>query len=78
VDLFLATADVGTAADAVEMLLTSVAAPDHQDFIEAIAGSGHDQAPALLDMLGRHHPDQTVARHARKLAIRCRNADRPS
>jgi hypothetical protein len=72
IDLFIATADLGTPVDVIEMLLGNIPADEHEAFIDTLASTDHPRTGDILDLLGRHHPDETTATHARKAALRWR------
>jgi hypothetical protein len=78
IDTFLAMAEAGTPADAVEPLLGHLPVDDQHDLLDSIAATDHPQAGELLELLGRHHPVKAVGKHARKLAHRWRSAAGPA
>ncbi|HKH05468.1 MAG TPA: hypothetical protein VKA65_09920 [Acidimicrobiales bacterium] len=73
VDLFVATADLGSPADVVEMFLCNVPAGEHSAFIDTLVATNHPRTGELLELVGRHHPDKKTAKHARKAAHRWRS-----
>lgn len=74
VNLFAAMSELGSPADVIEPLLGGVPAHDHPRFIDELAASAHPRTGELLELLGRHHPERIVAKHARKAAHRWRSA----
>jgi hypothetical protein len=73
VDLFVATADLGSPADVVEMILGNIPAGEQSAFIDTLATTDHARTGELLELVGRHHPDKKTAKHARKAAHRWRS-----
>ncbi|MGH9137655.1 MAG: hypothetical protein ACRD0G_11495 [Acidimicrobiales bacterium] len=74
VDIFAATAEIGTPADVVESLLGGIPAAEQPAFIDELAAGDHPRTGELLELLGRHHPDKDIGKHARKSAHRWRSA----
>jgi hypothetical protein len=72
VDLFLAIAELGTPAEVIDAMLEQVPVEEHVALVEGLAGTDHPQTDELLELIGRHHPDKALAKHARKLAHRWR------
>lgn len=73
VDLFLAMADLGAPADVIESILGGQPVAEHPLFIDELAGTDHPRTGELLELIGRHHPDKVIAKHARKAAHRWRS-----
>jgi hypothetical protein len=73
-DLFLATAEVGSPADVIELLVGQIPSDDHAGFIDKLAKADHPRTGEMLELIGRHHPAKPVAKHARKQAHRWRSA----
>lgn len=74
IDVCLATAELGAPADVVEVFLGQVPPDAQPGFIDELVHSGHPRAGDLLELLGRHHPDRAIAKHARKAAHRWRSS----
>jgi hypothetical protein len=72
IDLLLATADLGSPADVIEMLLGSLPTDDHGAFVDTLAATSHPRTAEILDLLARNHPDEATATYARKAALRWR------
>jgi hypothetical protein len=72
IDLLLATADLGSPADVIEMLLGNIPTHDHGAFVDTLAATNHPRTGEILDLLARHHPDEATATYARKAALRWR------
>ena len=72
IDLFLATADLGSPADVVEMLLGNIPTDGQRTFVDTLASADHPRTGEILDLSRRHHPDEATATHARKAALRWR------
>lgn len=70
VEVMMSVGDAGTPVDVVESFLSQVAREDQEDFIGTLASSDHPRTAELLELLGRHHPDPKIARHAHKQARR--------
>jgi hypothetical protein len=68
VDLFLTVAELEAPADVIDTMLDQVPVEEHLVLVEGLAGTDHPQTDQLLELIGRHHPDRVVAKHARKLA----------
>jgi hypothetical protein len=74
VDTFLAMTELGSPADALEPLLGHLDVSQQRALFEDLAGGDHPQTGEMLELLGRHHPDKALGKHARKLAHRWRSA----
>lgn len=74
VTLFAAMSELGSPADVIEPLLGGIPTHDHSHFIDDLASSANPRTGELLELLGRHHPERIVAKHARKAAHRWRSA----
>lgn len=74
VNLFAAMADVGSPADVIDPLLGGISPADQGRFVGELASSHHPRTGELLELIGRHHPDRAVGKHARKAAHRWRSA----
>jgi hypothetical protein len=72
IDLLLATADLGSPADVIEVLLGNMPTDDHRTFVDTLAATDHPHTGEILDLLARHHPDEATATYARKAALRWR------
>jgi hypothetical protein len=73
VNLFLGLADSGSPADLIESILQNQTLDEQPGFIDDLGRSDHPRTGELLELIGRHHPEKTVAKHARKVAHRWRS-----
>ena len=64
----------GSPADIIESMLGGLPIEEHVEFIDRLASTDHPDTADVLELIGRHHPQKAIAKHARKVAHRWRSS----